>query len=329
MAGQRALQGRRRSRERTQLGEDRPRALRQRVERRAPVDQELLDDGADRAVGRAGRRGRDGDDAPAALVCAVDDLAAERRLPDARRAAHEQRRRPAARDGPQLPGGVGELDLATDEHPLAETNARGAPVIQRPCLGIGLRAKLPDQRDPQALVPADRDVPLTRVDRCPHQLPARGLVRRLDLHEPLPVRAATQQLREAGVDLSPRLLGPCLVQGVGQQLARALGGGSRASRRRRVRAARAPRREGSARRRWSPCERETARHAPSAARSTPGRPTSAGHGGPPCAGWPHRPRRRGAATAARRPDRAEAGGRRQGRAARRAPAPDAPANRPR
>ena len=51
----------------------------------------------------------------------LNDLAAERRLPDARRAAHQQRRRPAARDGAQLPDGIGELDLATDEHPLTET----------------------------------------------------------------------------------------------------------------------------------------------------------------------------------------------------------------
>jgi hypothetical protein len=39
------------------------------------------------------------------------------------------------------------------------------------------------------------DVPLVRVDRCPHQLPARGLVRGLDLHQALPVCTATQQLR--------------------------------------------------------------------------------------------------------------------------------------
>ena len=229
MAGQGALQGRCWSRERTELGEDRPCALRQRVQRRAPADQELLDGGADRGVGRAGGRGRDGDHAPAPLVCAVDDFAAERRLPDARRAAHQQRRRFAARDRTQLPDGIGELGLAADEHPLAETDARGAPVIQRPRLGTGLRAELPHQGDPQALIPADGDVPLVRVDRCPHQLPARGLVRGLDLHEALPVCTATQQLREAGVDASPRLLGPCLVRCVGQQLARAPGGDIRAS----------------------------------------------------------------------------------------------------
>ncbi len=99
-------------------------------------------------------------------------------------------------------------------------------------------------------------------------------------------------------------------------------------RRRRDRAARAPRRIGSARRQWSRYARETTRHAPSARRSPQGRSAYAGHGGLPFAGWPRRPRHQGAARAARSPDRAQAGGHRQGQAAPRAPAPGEPANRP-
>ena len=331
MARQRTPQRRRRSRERTQLGENRPRALRQRVQRRAPADQELLDRRTDHAVGRPRRRGRDRDDAPATLVRAVNDLAAERRLPDTRRAAHQQRRRPATRHGPQLPRGIGELDLATDEHPLAETNARGAaghttPVSRhraaRPARGPSAIRRRSNQRIATCRRPASiaarissrhaaSSVGSTSISRSQSALRRNSSASR-----------AWTRRRGSWVHAS--------YARVGQQLARALRSGSRTDTaigvgvaQRQLRIAKEALDVSSHR-----AARETARHAPSAARSPPGRPTFAGRGGPPYAGWPHRPRRRGAAIAARRPDRAQAGGRRQGRAAPRAPAPAAPANRP-
>jgi hypothetical protein len=60
-------------------------------------------------------------------VRAVNDLAAERRLPDARRAAHQQRRRPATRHRPQLPRGVGE----STSRPTNTRSPRRTPAVQR------------------------------------------------------------------------------------------------------------------------------------------------------------------------------------------------------
>jgi len=123
-------------------------------------------------------------------VRALQDLAAERGLPDPGRASHEQRRGRALRSGRELFGPGGEVALAADERPLAEAHARGAAVVQRPRRGARLRTELAQHGDPQPLVPADRDVAPARLDGRAHELLGRGLVGRLELDQPLPVGVA-------------------------------------------------------------------------------------------------------------------------------------------
>ena len=195
----------------------------QRGQRRAPVDQQLLDDRADRrrtaspGAVRGDRRPR----ASRPSRARRDDLAAERRLADAGRAAHEQRRRvrrsAAHRSCRPWPRRARPRGRRTPARRAARPpcTGRSSAASRRPGCTPSSRASATRRRSYQRI--ATWRWPASSAARISSRHAASSVGSTSRSRSQSPLRRSSSAERR--VDLAARLLRPRLVGRVGQQLA--------------------------------------------------------------------------------------------------------------